>query len=66
MDGDKSELPDRIDVGVAARQVWNLYQQANGATFNLYSGSLAGKTFSPFPSIATEHEMLMRRIFRQI
>jgi len=43
VDGDKSELPDRIDVGVAARQVWNLYQQANGATFNLYSGSLAGK-----------------------
>ena len=33
---------DNEDVVTAAQSIWDLYRQADGATFNLYSGSLAG------------------------
>lgn len=33
----------QIKPSVAARQIWDLFQRNNGATFNLYSGSLGGK-----------------------
>lgn len=43
MSRSEAELPDGLDVVVAARVVWDLYLQADGATFNFHSGNLAGK-----------------------
>jgi hypothetical protein len=40
----EAALPDKLDVVIAAQIVWDLYRQADGATFNLYSGDLAGKS----------------------
>ena len=37
-------LPDRMDAAVAAQQIWRLYRQAGGATFNLFYGNLAGRS----------------------
>lgn len=42
MAGSEADWPEDEDVAVAARKIWDLYQQADGATFNLRSGSLAG------------------------
>ncbi len=44
MSRSEADLPDKLDVVVAARTVWDLYLQADGATFNLYSGSLSGRS----------------------
>lgn len=37
-------MPGSLSVATAAQRVWDLYLEADGATFNLYSGSLAGKS----------------------
>ena len=37
-----SQLPDRMDLAAAAQQVFDLCEETNGATLNLYRGSLAG------------------------
>ncbi len=44
MSGSEADLPDKLDAVVAAQTVWDLYLQADGATFNLHLGNLAGKS----------------------
>lgn len=44
MSSSEADLLDRLDVVAAAQTVWGLYLQADGATFNLHSGNLAGKS----------------------
>ncbi len=44
MSRSEADLPDKVDAVVAAQRTWDLYLQADGATFNLYFGSLAGKS----------------------
>lgn len=44
MSSSEADLPKKSDVVVTAQIIWGLYLQAGGATFNLYSGNLAGKS----------------------
>lgn len=43
MRGSGTDLPDNRDVVAAGQRIWDLYLQSGGATFNLHSGSLAGR-----------------------
>ena len=56
---------DNSDVIIAAQSIWDLYLRADGATFNLHSGSLAGEIFMPFLFTETEHSKLKKQTFQQ-
>ncbi len=44
MSRSETDLTDNQDVARAAQEIWKLYRQADGATFNFRFGNLAGKS----------------------